>query len=156
MLPSCQITQEAAEALYLIPGVDMLNHSTDPECRNTSLALTRGKVRPALPVISMVSALLCLSLSQDSLACAQDHAHSITCSADLQMTAAINVCSCCGCCFGWDYLLSSMFSLSYTQTHTHTLAHAHAHIHTHPPYTHIRLRWRCLAGAHVLSQTFSA
>jgi hypothetical protein len=33
--------QESTDELYLIPAIDMLNHSSDPAARNTSLALVR-------------------------------------------------------------------------------------------------------------------
>lgn len=36
--------QESTDELYLIPAIDMLNHSTDPSLRNTSLALCHGDV----------------------------------------------------------------------------------------------------------------
>eukprot|EP00775_Hariotina_reticulata_P004804 gene4805-5052_t len=36
-------SQESTDELYLIPAIDMLNHSTDSAQRNTSLALVRGE-----------------------------------------------------------------------------------------------------------------
>lgn len=40
--------QESTDELYLIPAIDMLNHSTDPSLRNTSLALCHGDVEVEL------------------------------------------------------------------------------------------------------------
>jgi hypothetical protein len=40
--------QESTDELYLIPAIDMLNHSTDPLRRNTSLALFHGDVEVKL------------------------------------------------------------------------------------------------------------
>ncbi len=45
MLP---VLQESTDELYLIPSIDMLNHSTDPTLRNTSLALCHGDVEVTL------------------------------------------------------------------------------------------------------------
>jgi len=45
--PSCP-PQESTDELYLIPAIDMLNHSTEPCLRNTSLALCHGDVEVVL------------------------------------------------------------------------------------------------------------
>lgn len=41
-------SQESTDELYLIPAIDMLNHSTEPCLRNTSLALCHGDVEVVL------------------------------------------------------------------------------------------------------------
>jgi hypothetical protein len=40
--------QEATDKLYLIPAIDMLNHSSRPSLRNTSLALIRSEAEVTL------------------------------------------------------------------------------------------------------------
>lgn len=40
--------QEATDELYLIPAIDMLNHSSHPSARNTSLALIRSEAEVTL------------------------------------------------------------------------------------------------------------
>lgn len=40
--------QEATDELYLIPAIDMLNHSSRPQLRNTSLALMRSEAEVTL------------------------------------------------------------------------------------------------------------
>jgi hypothetical protein len=42
------LLQEATEELYLIPAIDMLNHSSIPSLRNTSLALIRSEAEVTL------------------------------------------------------------------------------------------------------------
>jgi hypothetical protein len=46
--PFCWCLQESTDELYLIPAIDMLNHSTQPSLRNTSLALCHGEVEVTL------------------------------------------------------------------------------------------------------------
>ncbi|WIA41993.1 hypothetical protein OEZ86_009292 [Tetradesmus obliquus] len=41
-------SQEATDELYLIPAIDMLNHSSRPQLRNTSLALMRSEAEVTL------------------------------------------------------------------------------------------------------------
>ena len=47
-IAACCWLQESTDELYLIPAIDMLNHSTDPALRNTSLALFHGDVEVTL------------------------------------------------------------------------------------------------------------
>jgi hypothetical protein len=44
----CLRLQEATDELYLIPAIDMLNHSSTPSLRNTSLALVRSEAEVTL------------------------------------------------------------------------------------------------------------
>ena len=59
----------AGKELYLIPGIDMLNHSTLPQRRNTALQYSPPRVSDAAPsgAFSMTAGALCEPFPQHTV-----------------------------------------------------------------------------------------